>query len=798
MDSHPSEQNLELDLAWQLVENTGVNVFLTGKAGTGKTTFLRQLITRLPKRMVVLAPTGVAAINAGGMTIHSFFQLPLSPFVPDGSFQTQNQSKYQFSKQKKNIIRTLDLLVIDEISMVRADLLDSVDDALRRLRRSDQPFGGVQLLMIGDLQQLAPVVKDDEWRMLREYYDTPYFFGSRALQKTRHVTIELQKVYRQTDETFVGLLNRVRNNCLTPADISLLNQRVGQEEHLGEGTIRLTTHNRTADTYNEGRLVRISAPIYTYRAEVQGIFPETSYPAEALLTLKLGAQVMFLKNDTSGSHAFYNGLIGQIVDIDDHHIVVRSHDDDHTIEVAPMEWTNSRYTIDKTTREIKEEVEGTFRQYPLRLAWAITIHKSQGLTFERAILDVNAAFAAGQTYVALSRCRSLQGLALTAPLSPGSVITDQLVCRYIDAELQEAQKLPEQMDGLKLEYFRGLLDELFDFRPLQWDFQKLLRIVDEHLYKIYPNLLARMKEKQPAMQSELFDVAPRFCRQLEQILAAGDEERLKQRINDACKYFEDKLVHLLFPFANEVNAISSDNKRVQEKLDEVKDTFCHGYRLKHELLIWVLNHGFTVPSYLKQKARFVLDMEMGKESKSTPKARTKKSLQEMLNGKGNEKAAGKNPNKANGQRTSATRQETGTATDIDSGSVGPSSNRREAARDAALADMRDAARRKTASTPSSSRIAPSGTDEALVPDDDIAYPELYNTLRRWRGELAYSQHKPAYAIVSNLALASITNALPTNERELSACKGMGKVTIDRYGKDILEIVRDYIAENADW
>lgn len=771
MEHLSTERNTELDLAWQLVENTGVNVFLTGKAGTGKTTFLRQLTTRLPKRMVVLAPTGVAAINAGGMTIHSFFQLPLSPFVPDGSFQGTTQSKYQFGKQKKNLIRTLDLLVIDEISMVRSDLLDAVDDVLRRLRNSNHPFGGVQLLMIGDLQQLAPVIKEDEWQMLREFYDTPYFFGSRALQKTRHVTIELQKVYRQTDQAFVELLNRVRTNSLTQADVSLLNTRVGQEALLGEGTIRLTTHNRTADAYNEGRLAHLNSPLYTYKAEVSGTFPETSYPADALLMLKNGAQVMFLKNDNSPAHSFYNGLIGQVVDIDDHHIVVRSHDDNRVIEVTPMEWTNSKYTIDKTTREIKEEVEGTFSQYPLRLAWAITIHKSQGLTFERAILDVRAAFAAGQTYVALSRCRSLQGLALTEPLSPNSVITDQLVCRYIDAELDESQKLPEQMEGLKKEYFRNLLSELFDFQPLQWEFQKLLRIVDEYLYKIYPNLLSRMKETQPKMQAELFDVGPRFCRQLEQIIDAGDEERLNTRINDACKYFEDKLIHQIFPFANDCKTLSSDNQRVQERLVEVKENFWRTYRLKHDLLIWVLNNGFTVPAYLKQKARFVLDMEMGADGKSTqPRSRTKRSIQNLLMGK------------ASASSTPA---------------------RRILARDAAMADMhKTSVEKATPKKPAPARpVAKRPTandDESIVMDDDIAYPELYNALRRWRGEQAFQQHKPAYAIVTNLALASITNALPTNERELLACKGMGTVTITRYGEEILEIVRDYIAENADW
>ena len=368
------QTNEQLDLAWQFIERTGVNVFLTGKAGTGKTTFLRRLKERSPKRMVVVAPTGVAAINAGGVTIHSFFQFPLAPYIPGGSFNTKDE-KYRFSKEKKNIIRTLDLLVIDEISMVRADLLDQIDAVLRLHKDRHRPFGGVQLLMIGDLSQLAPVVKEGEWALLREYYRTPYFFGSHALQQTQHVTIELTHVYRQSDQAFINILNEVRENRLTPESLARLNSRVAtsgkmkdesgklvnEGSHpednchlstfnfsLGDGTICLTTHNATANRYNEERMDALKGVRFTFRADVSGTFPESSYPAEEKLVLKKGCQVMFLKNDAQGSR-YYNGKIGIISAIDAEHIRVRGIDDGEEIEVEPDVWTNARYVIDKET-----------------------------------------------------------------------------------------------------------------------------------------------------------------------------------------------------------------------------------------------------------------------------------------------------------------------------------------------------------------------------------------------------------------------------------------------------------------
>lgn len=404
------EHNKELATAWDFVEHTGTSIFLTGKAGTGKTTFLKTIKKRSSKRMIVVAPTGVAAINAAGMTIHSFFQLPLTPYVPGAAIR----DRYDFSKEKRRIIRSIDMVVIDEISMVRADLLDAIDFVLRRYRDATQPFGGAQLLMIGDLQQLTPVVTPKDEEILRNYYSTPYFFGSKALQQINYVTIQLTRVYRQQDEAFINILNHIRDGKPTQADLALLNQRckpffIPRPE---EGYIRLTTHNNMADSYNENELRKLSGRSITFTAEVKGEFPAQNYPAEERLVLKAGAQVMFIKNDPSGRHLYYNGRIGHITSISNNEISVRCAGDDEDIKVEPQEWENTRYVLNPTTKVIESQVQGVFRQYPLRLAWAITIHKSQGLTFEHAIIDAGRSFASGQVYVALSRCKSLEGLVL--------------------------------------------------------------------------------------------------------------------------------------------------------------------------------------------------------------------------------------------------------------------------------------------------------------------------------------------------------------------------------------------------
>ena len=617
------QQNEQLDLAWQFVERTGVNVFLTGKAGTGKTTFLRRLKERVPKRMVVVAPTGVAAINAGGVTIHSFFQFPLAPYIPGGSFNTKDE-KYRFSKEKKNIIRTLDLLVIDEISMVRADLLDQIDAVLRLHKDRHRPFGGVQLLMIGDLSQLAPVVKDSEWTLLREYYHTPYFFGSRALQQTQHVTIELTHVYRQTDHTFINILNEVRDNRLTSESLARLNSRVGNRQQteadsqfsifksqFGDGTIRLTTHNATANRYNEERMNALEGIRFSFKAEVTGTFPESSYPAEETLTLKRGCQVMFLKNDSQGSR-YYNGKLGIVSAIDGEHICVRGIDDGEEIEVEPDVWTNARYVIDKETKEIREEIDGEFRQYPLRLAWAITVHKSQGLTFDRAVLDVNAAFASGQVYVALSRCRTLEGLVLTAPLSPSSVKTDAMVTHYMCTELEQARHTASHLTTLERDYYLAMLTELFSFATLESDFNRVLRLIDEHLYKVYPILLKEYKQAKERLAKEITAVSATFHRQYTALVMEtpdyATEAHLAERIHKAAAYFIKCLDNIIRPLAERAS-LDSDNCDIKERITEALYNLRQSFTQKRHLLTRVVDHGFSVSTYLKDKAVGMLSTE---------------------------------------------------------------------------------------------------------------------------------------------------------------------------------------------
>ena len=731
MNNKGTHTNAELELAWQFIERTGVNVFLTGKAGTGKTTFLRQLRERSPKRMVVVAPTGVAAINAGGVTIHSFFQFPLAPYVPGGSFNSKDE-KYRFSKEKKNIIRTLDLLVIDEISMVRADLLDQIDAVLRLHKDRHRPFGGVQLLMIGDLSQLAPVVKESEWSLLREYYHTPYFFGSLALQQTQHVTIELQHVYRQTDLKFINILNEVRENRLTTESLALLNSRVdiacksskysGNSEHsentefkiqnseLSDGTIRLTTHNATANSYNEERMDALKGVRFTFKATVTGTFPESSYPAEETLVLKKGCQVMFLKNDSQGAR-YYNGKLGIVTSVDASTICVQGIDDGDIVEVEPEVWTNARYVIDKETKEIREEIDGEFRQYPLRLAWAITIHKSQGLTFDRAVLDVNAAFAAGQVYVALSRCRTLEGLTLTAPLSASAVRTDITVGNYMSSELEQARHTATRLAELQRDYYLYLLTELFDFKSLEWDFHRVLRLLDEHLYKVYPQLLKSYKETDEQFARDITAVSNTFYRQYASLVMQTAEydadTHLADRIHKAASYFAERLDTLMGALI-ERTRLDSDNKEIKERITEAVYALSQSFAQKTHLLKHVTDKGFEISTYLKTKAIGMLETEQSaklerKRSKPTDKI------------------------------------------DIDRNS-------------------------------------------------DIQHPRLFRRLRQWRAERAEELGRPVYGVLTQKSLIGIVNELPTSGQELLRMPGFGKKSLQLFGKEILAIVQEYIEE----
>lgn len=421
--------NFELDVARFIVEKTDMSLFLTGKAGTGKTTFLREVVRYTKKKCIVLAPTGIAAVNAGAMTIHSFFQFGLGPFVQG---VIESKSDFRINKSKLELIRHLQLLIIDEVSMVRADLMDHIDVELRRIRRNSKPFGGVQLLMIGDLQQLPPIAHGGEDELLRQYYKTLYFFSSAALKSMKYSCIELKNVYRQTDRHFIDILNHARNCTLTSQDISDLNARYvpGFSPKPEDGYIRLMTHNRQVDYINAAEMEKLDSKPYTFVAAVTGTFPEESYPTADSLTLKKGAQVMFIKNDPE--RRFINGTLGAVKSIDKNSIAVRLAESGTIIDVEPMEWQNIRYQFDEESKEISSKQIGRFKQYPLKAAWAITVHKSQGLTFDKAIIDVHAAFSPGQAYVALSRCRTLDGLVLSSPVSASVFMRDNAVDAYMN------------------------------------------------------------------------------------------------------------------------------------------------------------------------------------------------------------------------------------------------------------------------------------------------------------------------------------------------------------------------------
>lgn len=622
------EQNAEMNLAWQYLEGTNISVFLTGKAGTGKTTFLKQLRERLPKRMVVLAPTGVAAINANGQTIHSFFQLPFTPFVP--GMKTDDERKhFRISKEKKNLFRTVDLLVIDEVSMVRADLLDAIDATLRRYRNPLEPFGGVQLLLVGDLQQLAPVVKDDEWQILSKYYDTPYFFGSNALKSLRYVTIELKHIYRQQDKQFIDILASIRENRVTNEVIDALNARYipgfsvescAEETDVQNMWIHITTHNRTANAYNEKQMERLKVSEHTFTAKIEGVFPEYSYPTDVTLNLKVGAQVMFVKNDSSPEKRYYNGKIGIVDDIVSEGIVVKTRNETTAateyIVVSTEVWENIKYSLDEKTKEIKEEVEGVFRQYPLRLAWAITVHKSQGLTFSHAVLDVNHSFAHGQVYVALSRCRSLEGLVLSSPLNTRSIITDSRVGDFVHYAIAHSQTAQQYLPMQKFEYFCTLLNELFSFDTLLRDFDHLKRVACTNLpasQETYLNMLHYVRQ---VIDADIIEVARKFKIQYGRILSEagtdyGCSEVLQQRITSAAAYFEQKTTEIVCPLLDATKVVTNGlkNKTTAKQMTIAYDALRLSCDIKAGTLKEAKEKGFEIHSYISSKAKSSINDE---------------------------------------------------------------------------------------------------------------------------------------------------------------------------------------------
>ena len=601
-----NDENQALCDAWDFVEHTGRSIFLTGKAGTGKTTFLKTVIEQSKKRSIVVAPTGVAAINAGGVTIHSFFQLPFSPFVPNARIK----SKFDFGKEKRRIIASLDLLIIDEISMVRSDLLDAIDSVLRRFRDRYKPFGGVQLLMIGDLQQLTPVVTPEDEAMLKPYYDTPYFFGSKALQQIEYVTIQLEKVYRQEDDTFIRILNHIREAHPTADDIALLNKRCVPNftPKAGEGYIRLTTHNHLADSYNERELLKLPGGNYTFEAKIEGNFPDYSYPTSDRLTLKQGAQVMFVKNDPTGEHRYFNGRIGEIVEISQSRVCVLCPGDSEVIEVEPLTWENTQYQLNPETREIETKVQGKFHQLPLRLAWAITIHKSQGLTFDHAIIDANLSFAPGQVYVALSRCRTLDGMVLSAPIEARAIISDQRVEDYIGHQEEEAQKSIRQLPLLKEEYYRLLLLELFDFHDIFYKEEHLLRLMTEFFYHSYTDITELHKRVLAGLSTEAMAVSDKWLQKIRQTPTEElHQEAFLERVKRSAAYFEESIRKAYGNALQLAGSIQSNNKQAMSRYGDSLTETRQAVLSRRYLLARIAEEGFSITTYLREKQYSMLD-----------------------------------------------------------------------------------------------------------------------------------------------------------------------------------------------
>lgn len=559
----------------KFINQTHRSIFLTGKAGTGKTTLLKEIIRTTHKNVVVVAPTGIAALNAGGVTIHSMFQLPFGGFIPANNvdahvtdrvkFETKDTLRRHFrmSGQKKAVIQNMELLIIDEVSMLRADLLDAIDFMLQSVRKKRMPFGGVQVLFIGDLLQLPPVVRDEEWQTLRNYYTGKFFFHSHAVQQNPPLYIELSKIFRQTDDQFISVLNNLRNNEISQRDVAVLNQYVKPDFDLksNKGYITLTTHNAKADAINADSLDELNGKLVSLKAEIVDDFPDKIFPIDEYLHLKIGAQVMFVKNDLSIEKNYFNGKMGFIESVSSNEVRVHFPDENKTIDVEKYEWKNIRYSVNAMTKEIEEEVLGTFVHYPIKLAWAITVHKSQGLTFDKAALDVSQVFLPGQAYVALSRLRSLNGLILLSPLRMNGISSDKDVMDYAQHKAEDA--LLEQ--SLQLEtrkFIHNYLINTFEWSDLIQESRNHQYSYNEDAEKSEKSKHAIWAKKQAAIIYDLESPAQKFISQLNKLFSDKnlDYNYISERINAAFNYFLKPMDDLVYEVLWKIEEVKKAKK----------------------------------------------------------------------------------------------------------------------------------------------------------------------------------------------------------------------------------------------
>lgn len=708
--------NDRIELAREFILSTRANIFLTGKAGTGKTTLLRNVVGSLGKRAVIAAPTGVAALNAGGVTLHSLFQLPFGPYLPNHKMGGVIHQRIR--KSKLSLIRSIELLIIDEISMVRSDVLDAIDNTLRTLRRSMLPFGGVQLLMIGDVQQLAPICRDDEWELLRETYSTPYFFGSKALERSQYVTVELDEIFRQSDSYFTNILNAVRENRVTNEILEQLNQRYIPEFDPSEDDdyILLTTHNNTANAINQSKLAALKTQTYNYDAKVSGSFSESAYPNDSQLELKMGAQVLFIKNDISPEKRYYNGLLGRVVAIDQQSVTVQPKTGGAPIRVESVSWDSIEYNINKESGEMEQKINGSFSQIPLKCAWAITIHKSQGLSFDRAVIDASGSFAHGQVYVALSRCRSLEGMVLRRPISMSAIVGEVQIesfCQHVSRN----QPTKEILEAYKREYYSAVLCEIYNFESMQrllWD---MMSEMTGALSRSYPKLTSALIDYLATFDKAVVVVGESFQKQIKNAVYQNErylqDTYIKERLRSAAEYFEPKLEPLtdIAEMFTKVEPGSADSrKRMAEYSARLNSTL----KISLESLS-LCRDGFSIEKYQAERAKMLALQALSEGEKERSRTATKRGSKEST--------------------------------------------------------------------------------ERLAEVNDILHEELLETLKAWRLEEAREIGKPAFVILPNRTLMQIQGVLPSTVKELSKVVGMGKVKLEKYGDQIVDIVNDYCFSN---